>query len=122
MEGHDMTNGQTGPGAAERSLLGAGMVIRGTIDAPGIVEISGSLEGGISAEAIVVEANGKVTGTLAARRVTIRGRVEGDIATEELRILNGAVVTGQVTTGTLTIEAGAEVDFSCKMTAGRSGA
>lgn len=116
-----MTTGQTEPGTGGRSLMGAGMVIRGTIDAPGIVEIGGTLEGGITAEAIVVEATGKVTGTLTARRVTIRGLVEGDISTGELRILSGAVVKGQVNTRTLTIDSGAEVDFTCTMAPRQAG-
>jgi cytoskeletal protein CcmA (bactofilin family) len=110
-----MTIGQGEPGTGGRSLLAAGMIIRGEIEAPGPVEISGTIEATIKADAVVVEPTGRVKGTITAPRVTIRGKVEGEIVTDELRIMSGAVVSGKVTTRTLSIEAGAEVDFGCHM-------
>jgi cytoskeletal protein CcmA (bactofilin family) len=112
-----MAIGQGEPTVGGRSLLAAGMVIRGEIEAPGPVEISGTLDVTIKAESVVVEAGGRVKGTITAPRVTVRGHVEGEIATDELRIMTGAVVSGVVTTRTLAIEAGAEVDFACHMAA-----
>ena len=110
-----MTTAQGGSGIEGRSLLAVGTVIRGTVDAPGLVEIGGTLGGSVRAGTILVEVTGKIMGTLSAERITIRGRVEGEIMAADLRILSGAVVQGQVTVTTLAVEAGAGIDFACKM-------
>lgn len=111
-----MSMGQSEQGGGGRSLLAQGMVIRGEIEAPGPVEICGTLEVTIRAEAVVVEPTGRVTGIITAPRVTIRGSVDGEIITDDLRIMTGASVTGKVTTRTVAIEAGAVADFVCVMT------
>jgi cytoskeletal protein CcmA (bactofilin family) len=112
-----MSGAENETGTGGRSVLAQRATMRGEIEAPGTVEIGGLFDGRIKADAAVIEAWGTMTGTVAAERVTIRGTFTGEIETEELRVLSGATVSGKVMTKRLLVEAGANVDFTCKMTA-----
>jgi cytoskeletal protein CcmA (bactofilin family) len=102
-------------GTGGRSVLAQRTSMKGEIDAPGSVEISGTFDGRIKADAVVVEGSGAMTGIIAAGRVTVRGNFNGEIGTDELRVLSGATIAGTVVTKRLLVEAGANVDFACRM-------
>ncbi len=83
------------------------------------MELSGHIDGKITADSIVIEANGSAIGELHADTVVIKGRLDGSIHGREVKLHSSAIVSGEVFYQTLTIESGAEVNSSCSRTIGR---
>ncbi len=96
-----------------RSHLGAASKVVGDLEFPGLVEMLGTVEGRVTAAAILLEAEGDASGTLIAGSVAIKGRFDGEIAAGQVRLFAGARVTGQIAYDTLGIDEGAEVNAVC---------
>lgn len=98
-------------------LIGAGMVIYGTLSAPGKLVIEGSVNGPIMGEAsseIVVAAGGMVEGPISAGSVRVIGTVEGPIRAQFVTIEDGGVVEGDIDASTLRTADGARVRGSVR--------
>ena len=101
-----------------RSVLHDGITIRGNWESDGIVEFGGTIIGDLTADTLVLTEQGKVTGNVRARNVTISGILDGTIAAVNVTFKPQARVTAHVETQTLTIEAGARVDGRMKSNPG----
>ena len=77
------------------------------------MELSGHIDGGITADSIVIEANGSAVGELHADSGPVKGRFEGNIYGRDVKLRSSAKVSGEIFYQTLTIESGAEVNSSC---------
>ena len=64
------------------SVIGADLVIKGTLDCKGEVQVDGQVEGDIHAQRIVVGERAQTTGNLVAESVEISGNVAGSIASQ----------------------------------------
>ena len=99
------------PAPAERvtSVLGAGIVWKGSLSGSGGVRIEGAFEGEISLRGLlVVGASGRVTCPhLRANVVVIAGAVRGDITAEKVEIRSTGRVWGDVVTAAFATEEGA---------------
>jgi cytoskeletal protein CcmA (bactofilin family) len=101
-----------------RSVLHDGITIRGDWESDGIVEFGGTIIGDLTADTLVLTEDGKVTGNVRARNVTISGVLDGTIAAVNVTFKPQARVTANVETQTLTIEAGASVNGRIKSNPG----
>ena len=77
------------------------------------VEIEGSLEGNITAETVVIRANGRVKGSIQSKRAEIHGTIEGQVhVQDQLEIRSTGQVSGELAYGKLYVEAGGHLDGS----------
>ena len=96
-----------------RSHFAAGAKLSGDLTVPGHMELSGHIDGKITADSIVIEANGSAIGELLADIVAIKGRFDGSIHGLDVILHSSAKVSGEIFYQALTIENGAEVNSSC---------
>ena len=102
-----------------RSHFAAGAKLSGDLTVPGVMELSGHIDGKITADSIVIEANGSAIGELHADSVEVKGRLEGNIYGQDVKLYSSSKVSGQIFYQTLTIESGAEVNSCCSRKVGR---
>ncbi len=99
-----------GLGGNTRSVLGADLKIVGEVTSTGQVEVLGEVEGTIQAQALIVGAEGKVNGDIAADVVEIKGKLDGKVHSENFTLRAAAQVTADVNYSTLVIESGAQIE------------
>ena len=70
------------------TVIGAESSFQGTLRSKGSVRIDGKIEGGVSAEGVILGERGEVQGDISARTVVVGGKVTGNVhATESLELL-----------------------------------
>ncbi len=98
------------------SVIGAETSFQGTLRSKGSIRIDGKIEGGISAEGVILGERGEVQGDISARTVVVGGKVTGNIhATESLELLTKCQVFGDLHAPQLLIAEGAIFEGSCLM-------
>jgi cytoskeletal protein CcmA (bactofilin family) len=99
------------------SVIGAGVVVQGSISGTGDIVIAGTLEGDISSQArVVIAAGGCVKGAVEAAEIVIAGKLEGNsMAAKALSLQGSAEVRGDVVTPQIVIEPGATFVGRCSM-------
>ncbi len=97
----------------ERSHFAAGAKLSGDLTVPGLMEVSGHIDGKIKADSIMIEANGSAIGELHADSVAVKGRLDGIIYSRDVKLHSSAKVSGEIVYQTLSIESGADVNASC---------
>ena len=100
---------QTPPTERVTSVLGSGVVCKGSLGGSGGVRIEGGFEGDINLRGmLVVGETGRVTCEhLQANVVIVAGAVRGDITAEKVEIRSTGRVWGNVTTAAFATEEGA---------------
>jgi cytoskeletal protein CcmA (bactofilin family) len=99
-----------GLGGNTRSVLGSDLKIVGEVTSTGQIEVLGEVEGTIQAQSLIVGADGKVTGDIAADIVEIKGKLDGKVHSETFTLRAAAQVTADVNYATLVIESGAQIE------------
>ena len=90
------------------SVIGAESSFQGTLRSKGSIRIDGKVEGGITAEGVILGERGEVQGDISARTVVVGGKVTGNIhATESLELLTKSQVFGDLHAPQLLIAEGA---------------
>jgi len=98
------------------TVIGAESSFQGTLRSKGSVRIDGKIEGGVSAEGVILGERGEVQGDISARTVVIGGKVTGNVhATESLELLSKSQVFGDLHAPQLLIAEGAIFEGSCLM-------
>jgi cytoskeletal protein CcmA (bactofilin family) len=98
------------------SVIGAESSFQGTLRSKGSIRIDGKIEGGVSAEGVILGERGEVQGDISARTVVVGGKVTGNIhATESLELLSKCQVFGDLHAPQLLIAEGAIFEGSCLM-------
>lgn len=100
------------------TLIGAGAVFDGNINAPETIRIDGSLNGDCTCkENVILGTEGVIIGNISALNVTLSGKVTGDINVQgRLELFSTAKVTGNVTARSLIVDEDACFDGKCTMT------
>jgi cytoskeletal protein CcmA (bactofilin family) len=80
----------------------------------GTLQVDGEVEGDVGGAEIIIGAEGRVTGTVAAERVIVRGRISGVIRAMSVALQSSARVEGDIHHISLVIEQGAELDGRCR--------
>lgn len=97
-------------GSNTRSVLAQDLRITGEITSTGSIEILGDVDGTLTARGLIVGAEGRVTGTVAADTVEVKGRLDGIVASQNFTLRAAAQVAADVTYTTLVIESGAQIE------------
>jgi len=100
------SNGQRAPRVGP-SIIGADVVIQGSIVTGGELQIDGTIQGDVRATAIVVGPQGTVHGELTGEEIFLRGRVIGPIRGSRVQVFSGAHVDGDIIHDSLAVETGA---------------
>ncbi len=110
-------NGSSKPIEAHlETVIGAESNFQGTLRSKGSVRIDGKIDGGVSAEGIILGERGEVQGDISARTVIIGGKVTGNVhATDSLELLAKSQVFGDLHAPQLVIAEGAVFEGSCLM-------
>lgn len=95
--------------ADAETVIGAGVIVKGTLHSEGDVTIDGDLKGGVKTTGnLTIGATGSVEANIAARNVKVSGQLVGNIKAEgETSISGTGKVKGNIHTGLLTIDHGA---------------
>ncbi|MBM3613840.1 MAG: polymer-forming cytoskeletal protein [Alphaproteobacteria bacterium] len=97
-------------GAGKPSVLAADLVVSGVIATEGALEINGTVEGEVTAEALIVGRGGTISGKVRARRADVHGVLQGDLVCNDLVLRASSRLHADLTCTTLTVETGAEVE------------
>src|ERR1700761_5706776 len=90
------------------TVIGAESSFQGTLRSKGSVRVDGKIEGGVSAEGVILGEYGEIQGDISARTVVVGGKVTGNIhATESLELLTKSQVFGDLHAPQLLIAEGA---------------
>jgi cytoskeletal protein CcmA (bactofilin family) len=103
-------------GNKDKSIfIGAGVVFKGSINAPNQAIISGTVEGDLIAKDVLIGAAGVVTGTTEADFIDVKGELNQSVTSKSVLIVrNTGKVTGDVTYGEIEIERGGKVKGAMK--------
>jgi len=96
---------------AGESVLGADLVIEGSIQGNGHIRIAGRFKGDITVQGnVTIEAGATVTGTVRGGTVTIAGQLDGNVeGAAKVELLASGVLNGDLTAGSLTVAAGSRM-------------
>jgi cytoskeletal protein CcmA (bactofilin family) len=89
-----------------RTIIGEGLKIIGSVNAEGLVEVNGHIEGDVRCKSLLVSRKAAIKGDLEADRVVVNGRVAGDIRGSKVVLKSRAHVIGDIEHKTLSIEKG----------------
>jgi cytoskeletal protein CcmA (bactofilin family) len=99
------------------SIIGAGMTVRGDLDANGVVKIEGTVDGNVRAAAqVLVAKGGSVQGDVDTTEAVVGGTVSGAIrARDRVEIQSGASVHGDITTRRIAVAEGGTLNGLIRM-------
>jgi cytoskeletal protein CcmA (bactofilin family) len=104
------------PDGQLETMVGAESFFQGTLRSKGAIRVDGKIEGGVSADGVIVGEQGEIQGDVSARTVVVGGKVTGNIhATESLELLTKSQVFGDLHAPQLVIAEGAVFEGSCLM-------
>jgi cytoskeletal protein CcmA (bactofilin family) len=101
---------------SQTSVIGAGTVVRGSLEGEGSLEIYGRVEGDVTMNGdVAVAEGGAVRGQISAVRISVAGSVQGDLrGTEAVLLERGAKVVGDLHAPRIGIGSGALVRGSVR--------
>ena len=110
--GNGARGNRSGPGGAaegsagEVAVIGAGVTIKGDVEADVDLQIDGTIHGDVRCSTLIVNERGLVAGSIAADRVRVAGRVDGGIEATDLAVEAGARIKGDITYSRLRVSNG----------------
>lgn len=105
------------------TIIGPDTRFQGNIRSKGFVRIDGTVEGGVSAEGLILGEKGQIAGDILAKVVFISGKVTGNVtAAHSLELQPKGQIRGDLKTAQLSIADGALFEGNCLMTAEKIGA
>ncbi len=98
------------PGVRE-SVIAADLAIEGKIEGAGHVRIAGKFKGDVKVQGnLTIEQGAKVSGGVAASKVTLAGELDGNIqSAQQVELQQTGVINGDLKAGTLTVAAGSRI-------------
>lgn len=107
-----------GEPAAEPSVISRGVVLKGTITAPGPLHFQGSIEGEVEAPQVSLGNHGTIKGRVKCRDFSLDGFVDGEVVCKELSAGASARLKGVVECDSIHLELGASINGEVRV--GRS--
>lgn len=106
--------GRSGPGGAAAdgsaggavALIGAGVTIKGDVEAEIDLQIDGSVHGDVRCSTLILAENALVSGSIVADRVRVAGQVEGGIEATDLAVEASARIKGDISYSRLRVSNG----------------
>lgn len=98
--------GADGAASGEIGVIGAGVTIKGDVEAEVDLQIDGQVHGDVRCATLILTDRALVAGSITAERVRVSGRVEGGIEATDLAIEAGALIRGEVSYSRLRVSNG----------------
>lgn len=95
------------------SIIGADIVIKGTIRATGDIQLDGRVDGEICGANVAIGSSGQIHGKIVANDLIIRGHFKGGIRARRVLLCSTCHVEGDILHEGLVLEAGAFFDGNC---------
>lgn len=95
------------PSRVGPSIIGADVVIQGSIVTGGELQVEGTIQGDVRAAAVVVGPQGTIHGDVSGDEIAVHGRVIGPIRGVRVQVFSGAHVDGDIVHDSLAVETGA---------------
>ncbi|GJL98117.1 MAG: hypothetical protein DHS20C06_19340 [Hyphobacterium sp.] len=96
------------------SIISADMVLQGSLNSEGEVQLDGSVEGDIRADSLTIGEDASVEGHVVAETVIVRGKVKGSIRARQVQLAATARIEGDIVHSALSMESGAFFDGHCR--------
>src|ERR1700674_514569 len=100
--------------AQARSVIDPGLIITGTLEGDGELQIDGEVRGDIRCTHLTVGNAASVQGSIAADEVVVRGKVKGVIGANRVILTDGAHVESDIFHKRLAIEEGARFEGAAR--------
>lgn len=95
------------PSGTELSVIGADLVVKGSLSSKHDIQIDGSVDGDVRCAKLDVGGSGQIVGNIFAADVTICGTLKGNIWASKVLLGSGSRVEGDVVNKSFGIETGA---------------
>lgn len=105
-----LANGNNGGRRGMFSVIGADVVISGSIKASAELHVEGRIEGDVDCAALIQGAESQIVGGVTAESARIAGGIEGAVRVRQLTVERTARITGDVEYENITIENGGHID------------
>jgi cytoskeletal protein CcmA (bactofilin family) len=101
------------PASVAPSIICADIVLHGSLESSGDIQLDGRVEGNVRSTVLVVSEKAVIEGEVVADDVTVRGSVRGRIRARKVLLCSGSRVEGDILYGTIVAEAGARFEGYC---------
>lgn len=105
-----LANGNNGGRRGMFSVIGADVVISGSIKASAELHVEGRIEGDVDCAGLIQGAESHIVGGVTAETARIAGAIEGAVRVRQLTVERTARITGDVEYENITIENGGHID------------
>jgi len=95
------------------SIIGADLLIEGSISALGDIQLDGRVDGDICGAGVAIGGSGQIYGEIVADDVIVRGHIKGRIRARRVLLCSTCHVEGDILHEALVIEAGAFFQGNC---------
>jgi len=89
------------------SVIGKDLVLEGGITGDGELHVDGVIRGDVRVARLTIGETGQIEGTVSAELVEARGKVVGSITAKQIRLFSTAHIDGDITHEQLAMETGA---------------
>jgi cytoskeletal protein CcmA (bactofilin family) len=96
------------------SIISADMVINGTINSTGDIQVDGRVEGDVRSVGLVIGEKAEIHGEVYAEDVTVRGKVVGRIRARKVLLATTSHVEGDILHEAFAVESGAFFEGNCR--------
>ena len=96
------------------SIISADMVINGTLNSSGDIQIDGRVEGDVRSVGLVIGDKAEIHGEIYAEDVTVRGKVVGRIRARKVLLAATSHVEGDILHEAFAVESGAFFEGNCR--------
>ena len=96
------------------SIISADMVINGSINSTGDIQIDGRIEGDVRSVGLVIGDKAEISGEVLAEDVTVRGKVTGRIRARKVLLAATSHVEGDILHEAFSVESGAFFEGNCR--------
>ncbi len=103
-----------GGGKMAPSIFSNDLVVEGTLNSDGDIQVDGRIEGNINSGSVTIGEKAVINGEIRAKEVTIRGRVIGSIRAYKVALSSTSHVEGDILHNALAVESGAFFDGNCR--------
>ena len=98
------------PSGPNEAIINSDLAIVGEFRSKGRLTLSGSIEGEVRCESLVVTTEGKIVGKVIAQEVVIHGYVEGSVYGNSVDVYSSSTVKGDIFHHGIGIEKGTKYD------------
>lgn len=99
---------------AAPSIIGADLVVTGTLTSNGDIQIDGKVEGNVHSTSMTIGDKAYIEGDVVADDVVVRGRIKGGIRARKVLLTGTCHVEGDILHETFAVESGAFFEGNCR--------